>query len=64
MNEVKETEQKIETNDYDGYYDDVQPIDSKVAKQEIDLELVKRVITIIAGVAVIIGLCIMILSSF
>lgn len=39
---------------YDGYYDDVKPVDSEELEERMDPELVKRIAILLAGVFVII----------
>jgi len=46
---------------YDGYYNDVQPIDSGRIHDRMDPELIKRIIIISAGAAVIIILSILLI---
>ncbi len=43
---------------YDGYYDDVQPPDLGRVKEGLDKELIKKIVTLGAVVALIITLCI------
>lgn len=48
---------------YDGYYDDIQPIDAGARGEGMDPELVKRIILIIlgAGGAIILAIILMLL---
>ena len=60
---VKETEVPEETTEvvddgYDGYYDDVLPVDESVERQGLDKEMIKNLIIIIAGVIVAISICV------
>lgn len=43
---------------YDGYYDDVLPVDDSVERQGLDKQTVKNLIIIIAGVIVAISICV------
>ena len=61
--DIKETETIEETSEvvddgYDGYYDDVLPVDENVERQGIDKQTVKNLIIIIAGVIVAISICV------
>lgn len=40
---------------YDGYYDDVQPLDADSQRQNSDPELIKRIIFVIAGALLLIS---------
>ena len=43
--------------DYDGYYEDVQPIDADRQREGVDTRLILRVVLLVAGVALVIGGC-------
>lgn len=45
-------------DDYDGYYDDIVPIDAGRPRDGIDKSIVKKIAILIGGLAVIIGICI------
>jgi uncharacterized Zn finger protein (UPF0148 family) len=49
-----------ETQDdgYDGYYDDVLPVDENRVKEGIDKDLVKKIIAVAAIMLLIVGLCV------
>lgn len=49
-------------SDYDGYYDDVLPADIDVERQTIDKGLIKQLVILIAGVILIITICIIVMS--
>ena len=53
-------EETIESVDdgYDGYYDDVLPVDENVERQGLDKTMVKNLVIIIAGVIVAISICV------
>ena len=60
---VKESEAPEETlevvdDGYDGYYDDVLPVDENVERQGLDKQTVKNLIIIIVGVIVAISICV------
>lgn len=46
------------TDDYDGYYDDVLPVDEGRQREGIDLSIVKKIAALIGCLVVVIGLCI------
>lgn len=47
---------------YDGYYDDIVPADTtNTAKQGLDKDVIKKIILLAAGVAAVIGLCVVLL---
>lgn len=47
--------------DYDGYYDDVQPAKEKVRKKEVDKDLIKKIALVAVGGIVVVGFCIFIM---
>lgn len=49
---------EVVDDSYDGYYDDVLPVDENVEGQGIDKTMVKNLIIIIAGVIVAISICV------
>jgi len=54
----EQTQEPVEDG-YDGYYDDVQPIDSGCIHDRLDPELIKRIIIISVGAAVIVLLSVL-----
>lgn len=46
---------------YDGYYDDVRPVDADQVEQRRDPELVKRIVCVVAGAIGIIALAIIVM---
>ena len=55
-NPAKRRKNPMDVN-YDGYYDDVKPVDAGEQEERIDPELVKRIAILLAGVLVVIGIC-------
>lgn len=49
----------ISEDDYDGYYNDILPVDEGRFSEGIDRELVKKIVLIIAMVLLIVGACVM-----
>ena len=49
---------EVEAWDYDGYYEDVQPIDADRQHEGVDTRLILRVALLVAGVALVIGGCV------
>ena len=49
----------IPEDDYDGYYDDVLPVDEGRFNEGLDKELVKKILYIIVMVLLIVGACVM-----
>ena len=49
---------EVEALDYDGYYEDVQPIDADRQREGVDTRLILRVVLLVAGVALVIGGCV------
>ena len=49
---------EVEAWDYDGYYEDVQPIDADRQREGVDTRLILRVVLLVAGVALVIGGCV------
>lgn len=58
--EQEVTEEKMPEADdgYDGYYDDIVPMDAGRQKEGIDKSIVKKIAILIAGLVVIIGICV------
>ena len=57
-----EIQTESDDSDYDGYYDDIVPADTANAeKQGFDKDVIKKIILLAAGVAVVIGLCVVLL---
>ena len=58
--EPEAVEETLHSEDegYDGYYDDIKPIDENVQRQSLDKTVIKNIIIIIAGVIVAIGICV------
>lgn len=54
----KTTELPASEDGYDGYYNDILPADAGHQREGIDPSLVKRLAAIVAGVILVIGLCI------
>lgn len=52
------TSPEVEALDYDGYYEDVQPIDADRQREGLDTRLILRVVLLVAGVALVIGGCV------
>lgn len=46
---------------YDGYYDDVRPIDEDREQEGVDKEIIKKIAVIIAGLFVIIAACVVLM---
>lgn len=55
---IEEETAEVVDDGYDGYYDDVLPIDENVERQGLDKAMVKNLIIIIAGVIVAISICV------
>lgn len=55
---LEEGTPEIVDDGYDGYYDDVLPVDENVERQGLDKQTVKNLIIIIVGVIVAISICV------
>ena len=60
---IKKVESSIEAepvvdDGYDGYYDDVRPVDEGHEREGVDKELIKKIVTIIAVLFVVIITCV------
>lgn len=51
----------IKDDGYDGYYDDVLPVDTEEIRQPLDKELIKQIALLVSGVVVVIVICILIM---
>lgn len=59
---VKETQPEVYDSDYDGYYDDIIPADtSSAVKQGLDKAVIKKIVLLVVGVVVVIGLCVVLM---
>lgn len=59
---MKETQPEVDDSDYDGYYDDIIPADtSSAVKQGLDKAVIKKIVLLVAGVVVVIGLCVVLM---
>lgn len=47
--------------DYDGYYDDVLPVDAGRQREGIDPSIIKKIAILIIGLVVVIGICIVLM---
>lgn len=57
-----DTEQsEIKDDGYDGYYDDIIPMDEGYRKEGVDKELIKKVVLIILGVLLVVAACVAIM---
>jgi hypothetical protein len=56
-----DTERPFKDESYDGYYDDVLPTDTGEYRQGLDQKTVRNIIYLLIGVAVVVGLCIILL---
>ena len=52
------TESEPSDDGYDGYYDDVPPLDNGHEREELDPEIIKKVVMVIGGALLIIALSI------
>lgn len=58
----EENQPEVQKDDgYDGYYDDVLPVDLDRANQPLDQQLIKRVIVLAAGALLVIAACVAIM---
>ena len=48
--------------DYDGYYDDIVPADAGAVRSGMDREMVKKIILLVAGALLLIGLCVVLMT--
>lgn len=51
------------TDDYDGYYDDILPVDEGRQREGLDPSIVKKIAALIGCFVVVIGLCIALMLS-
>ena len=49
-------------DDYDGYYDDVEPMDAGDARPGLDREMIKKIIFLVLGALLVIGLCVVLMT--
>lgn len=56
--EVSAEKEPAAKEDYDGYYDDVLPMDTERQREGIDRSIVKKIAILISGLVVVIGVCV------
>lgn len=61
MEKVTAEKNFAKEDDYDGYYDDVLPVDEGRQREGIDRSMVKKIAILIGGLAVVIGICVAIM---
>ena len=49
-------------DDYDGYYDDVEPIDAGSTRPGLDREMIKKISFLVIGALLVIGLCVVMMT--
>ena len=49
-------------DDYDGYYDDVEPIDAGSTRPGLDREMIKKISFLVLGALLVIGLCVVMMT--
>lgn len=49
-------------DDYDGYYDDVAPLDTDVIRPGLDREMIKKIVLLVAGALLTIALCVVLMT--
>lgn len=49
-------------DDYDGYYDDVEPIDAGSTRPGLDREMIKKISLLVLGALLVIGLCVVMMT--
>ena len=47
---------------YDGYYDDVAPLDTDVVRPGLDREMIKKIVLLVAGALLTIALCVVLMT--
>lgn len=59
----EEDNQEVEpADDYDGYYNDVEPIDAGSTRPGLDREMIKKIAFLILGAFLVIGLCVVLMT--
>ena len=59
--QVPQESEKFDDSGYDGYYDDVRPLDESRLKEGMDKKLIRNIALVIGVVAVIIIACVVVL---
>ena len=49
-------------DDYDGYYDDVEPIDAGSTRPGLDREMIRKISFLVLGALLVIGLCVVMMT--
>ena len=58
-------EQSLDTqleDDNDGYYDDIVPADAGAVRPGMDREMIKKIILLVVGALLLIGLCVVLMT--
>lgn len=58
----KDLPESVTADDYDGYYDDVIPIDTGDTRPGLDQEMIKKISLLILGALLVIGLCVVLMT--
>ena len=58
----EDTPEPMPEDDYDGYYDDVEPMDAGDARPGLDREMIKKIIFLVLGALLVIGLCVVLMT--
>ena len=48
--------------DYDGYYNDVEPLDADATRPGLDREMIKKISFLVLGALLVIGLCVVLMT--
>lgn len=54
-------EESIPDDGYDGYYDDIKPVDAGRQKEGLDKQLLQRVTMLVVGLLLVVGTCVAIM---
>lgn len=57
----QEQPEELKDNSYDGYYDDVLPVDLEQISQALDRQLIKKIVALAAGAMLVIIACVAIM---
>lgn len=56
--DLEKKAEKRKEDDYDGYYDDIRPLDEGGGREEIDKDIIRKILLLVVGVLFIAGACV------
>ena len=58
----EESSEALPEDDYDGYYNDVEPLDADATRPGLDREIIKKILFLVLGALLVVGLCVVLMT--